>query len=127
DAATGKVSIIGLFDRFVQRTFPSVARPFTAFLQMTDGIGEYAVTVEIHDLQKGVVLARVTGLRVQFPERASKINLMIAVVSLPQAPEGSYAFVGLTGEQDIRPQQFAAELAGGQKHVRDDGEGAGEH
>jgi hypothetical protein len=39
EAVTGKVSIIGVFGAFVLRTFPGAARPFTAFLQLADGIG----------------------------------------------------------------------------------------
>jgi hypothetical protein len=58
EAGTGNVSLIGIFGGFVVRQVPGNTRPFTAYLQLTDGISnhEYEITVEIHDLSNGTVI-----------------------------------------------------------------------
>ena len=41
EAGSGKVSIIGAFTNFILPTFPGRTSPFTAFVQLADGIGRY--------------------------------------------------------------------------------------
>jgi hypothetical protein len=106
EAGTGKISIIGIYDNWHATQFPCVTRPFTAFLQMTDGIGRYAISVEVHDLQAGQIIAQARIAEVIFPERVSKVNLMIPVPSLPLQHAGSYDFVVLADGQEIDRQQF---------------------
>src|SRR5437588_4000407 len=68
EAGTNKISIIGVFDNFTVAVFPAMGKPFTAFLNLTDGIGTYAVTVEVHDLTQDIILARAVGPEVVFPD-----------------------------------------------------------
>src|ERR1022692_1390437 len=83
EAGTGKISVIGIFDSWNVLQFPTVIRPFTAFLQLTDGIGKYAVSVNVHDLQADQIIAQARVAEADFPERITKANLMIAVPPLP--------------------------------------------
>jgi hypothetical protein len=128
EAGTGKVSLVGIFDHFTLPAFPGDTGPFAAYLQMTDGIGQYAITIEVHDLQSDAVIARATGPQLEFPERTAKANVMITVPSLPLRHPGNYDFVVLADGQEVDRQQFSARpVAGGQAHAGATGEGPGEH
>jgi hypothetical protein len=113
EAVTGKVSLIGIFDRFALRKFPGPIRPFTAFLQLTDGIGKYNITIEVHDLREDKVLARAPIVAMEFKDRAAKANLMIPVPPLLLKHAGGYDFVVLADGQEIDRQQFLAHSVGG--------------
>ena len=106
EAGTGKVSIIGTFDSFFVLTFPGATAPFTAFLQMTDGIGSYVITVEVHDLQQDKILARADGPAIDFPNRSVKMNIGIPVPPLPVNHPGRCDFVVFADGQEIDRQQF---------------------
>ena len=71
EAGTAKASLIGIFDKFVVPSFPGVVRPYTAYLQLIDGIGDYVLTVEVHDVAQDVVIARMNPITIQFPQRTS--------------------------------------------------------
>ncbi len=114
EAVTGKISIIGIFDNWHVAQFPHPIRPFMAFLQLTDGIGKYAVSVDVHDLQADQVIAQARIAEIDFPERISKVNLMIPVPSLLLQHAGRYDFVVLADGQEIDRQQFQAiQIPGG--------------
>jgi hypothetical protein len=119
EAGTGKVSVIGIFERFQLPAFPGHTAPFTAFLQMTDGVGRYDVTIEVHDLQNDMVLARVTGAAIEFADRRAKVNFMIAIPPLPLQHAGGYDFVVLAGGKEIDRQQFVAQAREGHSHAED--------
>lgn len=107
EAGTGNVSLIGTFDGFVQRAFPSHTKPFTVFVQLTDGIGRYEVVIEVQDLRDNIVNARANA-GLEFPERLTKVNMMIPVPPLPLQHAGVYDFVVLANGQEIDRQQFRA-------------------
>lgn len=111
EAGTGNVSIIGVFDAFILPSFPNRTRPFTAFLQLTDGIGRYDIIVEIHDLQRDEVLGRGSGLGLIWPDRLVKVNLMIPIPALPLTHPGSYDLVVIANGQEIERQKFEAKAA----------------
>jgi hypothetical protein len=114
EAVTGKVSIIGIFDNWNIPQFPTLIRPFMAFLQLTDGVGKYAVSVDVHDLQADQIIAQARVAEAVFPERRVKVNLMISVPPLPLSHAGSYDFVVLADGQEIDRQQFQAiQITGG--------------
>ena len=122
EAETGKLSIIGIFDNIEMDRFPGWFPIFTAFLQLTDGIGAYKITIEVWDLQRGEVLASVTSTGIEFDDRADKVNLMIPVPSLLLQHPGRYDVVVLTDGQEIDRQQFVAERPEGEYDDEDDAE-----
>jgi hypothetical protein len=113
DARTNKVSVIGIFTFFGLPQFPGQTFPVTAFLQLTNGIGKYALTVEIHDLSTGRVIARAELAEVEFEDRATKSNVVFSVPALPLQHPGIYDFVVLADDQEIDRQQFTALKIGG--------------
>jgi hypothetical protein len=109
EAVTGKMSIIGTFDNWYLPRFPCPTRPFMAFLQMTDGVGEYTITVEVHDLVADQIIAQAPPARMAFPDRTAKQNLIIPVPPLLLQHAGRYDFVVLADGQEIDRQQFMAQ------------------
>jgi hypothetical protein len=128
EAVTGKISVIGVFDNWNVPQFPHPTRPFMAFLQMQDGIGKYAVTVEVHDLEADQVIAQARIAEVIFPERTTKVNLMIPVPPLLLQHVGRYDFVVLADGQEIDRQQFqAVQTPGAPRRAPDQPEEPEEH
>ena len=128
EAVTGKVSIIGTFDSWRFPQFPHPTHPFTAFLQLTDGIGKYAVSVDVHDLQADQIIAQARIAEMVFPERKNKVNLMIPVPPMLLQHAGSYDFVVLADGQEIDRQQFqAVQITGGPPHAPDQPQQPEEH
>jgi hypothetical protein len=114
DALTKKLSIIGIFEAFAIVSTPPTTAPFTAFLQMTDGVGRYGVTIEIHDLQTGKILGRTREVQIEFPQRQTKLNFFSPVppLPLPTPHVGRYDFVVFADGQEIDRQQFEVRDAG---------------
>ncbi len=108
DSLTGKLSIIGIFENFFVTAFPAATAPFTAFLQMTDGVGQYNVTVEVYDLQEDAILGAAQGPVIDFAERTVKLNFFIPVPPLPLTHLGRYDFIVMADGQEIDRQQFEA-------------------
>ena len=112
DSGTGKVTIVSIFEGIEMPQFPGQTPPFTAFLQLTDGIGRYQVTMEVHDLRQSQVLARADVVVLTFEKRDHKINLLIPVPPLPLNHVGRYDFVVLADSQEIDRQPFFAHEEG---------------
>ncbi len=128
EAVTGKISIIGIFTNWNLPQFPHQTRPFTAFLQMTDGIGTYAISVNVHDLQADQIIGQAVVAEVNFPDRATKANLMISVPPLLLQHAGTYDFVVLADNQEIDRQQFdAVQIPGGPPNAPNQPEEPEEH
>ena len=106
EAGTGKISVIGTFDRLYLATLPGYSTWLSLFLQLVDGIGSYALAVEIHHLTENLVLARVDQGEVQFQERPVRLNLEILIPPLSLEHPGAYDVVVLANEQEIDRQQL---------------------
>jgi hypothetical protein len=113
DALTGKLSVIGVFEVFNVPRQAVTTSSCTAFLQMTDGIGDYAITIEIHDLSKGAILAQARGPMIRFPDRRAKVNFFIPLPPMRLPHAGSYDFVVLADGAEIDRQQFNLLRIGG--------------
>jgi hypothetical protein len=113
DALTGKLSIIGIFEQFNVASYPVTTAPCTAFLQMTDGIGDYAITLEIHDLTTGTILGRAQGPTIVFPNRHAKVNFFIPIPPMRLPHAGAHDFVVFADGAEIDRQQFNVRELGG--------------
>ncbi len=106
EAGTGKISVIGVFDRFVLSEVPGVLRPFTVFVQLTNGVGRYEFSVEIHDLREDTVLARSPTVWAEWKDRLATVNLLIPVPPMQVQHLGAYDLVLLANGEEIDRQQF---------------------
>jgi hypothetical protein len=107
EAETGKVSLIGLIDKFTLPELPGQVIPFTVYLQLTDGIvqHDYEISVELHDLTTDTILAS-EGPKVKWKDRLTRLNLFMPVKSLRVHHAGAYDFVVFADRQEIDRQKF---------------------
>ncbi len=110
EAGTNKISIIGVFDGFTLVQVPGLTRPSTVFVQLIDGIGEHGIEVDVHDLQSGTVLARGGGIRIKWPDRPFKHNLLLPLPPLSVSHVGDYDLVILADNQEIDRQKFTVSV-----------------
>jgi hypothetical protein len=110
DAATGKTTLVGIFDRFFAPKFPYAVGPFAAYLQLVSGIGRYEMTIEIHDMHDNAAIARLAPLSMQFLDRVHKATLIFKAAPLVLPHPGQYDFVVLAGGRQIDRQSFDATL-----------------
>jgi hypothetical protein len=128
EAVTGKISIIGIFANWYVPHFPIHIRPFTVFLQLTNGIGQYTVSVNVVDLRTDHIIAQAQAFAMNFPERRTIANLLIPVPALLLPHDGSYDFVVLADGQEIDRQQFQAfQVTKGPADARDQPQEPDEH
>jgi hypothetical protein len=88
---------------------PGLTREARAYLQLVDGIGRYEVAVEIHDLQENRVIAKATGIVVEYKERLQRCEVIIPSPQLKLMHPGKYDVVALAEGFEIGRQQFIAQ------------------
>ena len=108
DAQNGFPSVISVFDHFMLPKYPSRVKQFYAFLQFVDGIGRYDVVIEVHDLKKGEVIGRGTGIGLEFEHRPNRMNVVVPIPPLNLPHPGAYDLVVIANGQEIDRQQFIA-------------------
>ena len=90
DPATGKKSLIGIFDRVNAASFP-VSRPVTLYYKLTDAEGRYEFKIRFSSPGGEELLAEATG---EFTSK-SRLTAMELVVPFPKLPlpaAGRYEF-----------------------------------
>jgi hypothetical protein len=110
EAGTGKVSLIGLIRTLIIAEFPALSERMKLFLQLVDGIGEYGLTIEVHDLAEGRVIARLKGPRISFLSRPATHQLFLTMPALPIPHSGKYDVIVLGNGAEIDRQQFRARI-----------------
>lgn len=106
---SGNVTIVNTFNAFGVSKFPGHIGQFLIFIQLTNGIGEYDAEVEIVDLQDDRTIARAVGpAKLKFPDKLSRMNVMIPMPPLPLLHAGSYEIRVLADKQLIEQQIFDA-------------------
>jgi len=113
DQFTGKATVFGIFQQFLVPGFPGLTTQFFAFVQLTNGIGRYAVSVELRDSQSDLTIAQGQLSEVVFSDRATKVNMIIPVPNLPLPRAGEYDFIVFADGQEIDRQQFIAAIRPG--------------
>jgi hypothetical protein len=89
---------------------------------------DYVVSVEIHDLQDDQSIAQGRVREVGFPERKSKVDLVISISPLLIPHAGSYDSVVLADGQEIdRQQSQAAQATEGPPHGAEQPQGPEDH
>jgi hypothetical protein len=108
EAGTTKVTLIGLIAAHVMQQFPGRTPLMRTFLYLVDGIGEYDITVEVHDLADDRIIFRAKGRRISFPDRLASRLLFFSIPPLPILHPGRYDVVVLGNGKEIERQQFRA-------------------
>lgn len=108
EAETNHISVIGIVDMWSFVDFPDETPPFMVYVQLTNGLGRYAVSVHIYDLQSDESLGQAQVAEVDFPDRQSKVHLFLQVAPLQLDHAGRYDLVVLADGQEVDRQQFQA-------------------
>ena len=108
DALSNTPSLIGIFNGLFVSKFPGETSQCTIFVQLEDGMGQYEMTVEVHDLRDDFIIARTVGQTIDFPKKRVRMNLFIPVPRLPIKHAGNYDLVVFADRQEIDRQQFRA-------------------
>jgi hypothetical protein len=96
DLYSGRVTIVGILDRFDLQAFPGQTKQCMAFMQLSGGIGRCQIIIDIEDLEDGQTIARARGPGIEFPDRLSRINLIIDLPPIPLEHPGLYDLVVLS-------------------------------
>jgi len=110
DPFTGKGSVIGILSQFTLPEFPGDTPPFFVYLQLTDGIGSYTLSIEIRDRADDEALFKGVLLKVEFAERGVKNNVVIPMPPLPLPHPGAYDLIMFADAQELDRQQFEAHM-----------------
>ncbi len=108
EAGTGRITLIGLFEELEIRPVPGKSGPFVIYLLLTDGIvgRDYEISIEIHDLDNDIVVARAADTVVRWTDRFTKVNLLFPVPSLDVECAGSYDIIVFADRQEVDRQRF---------------------
>lgn len=89
DPASGKKSLIGIFDKIFARQFP-MARPLAIYVRLADAQGYYRLLLKLVHLETGIVMAE-TRAEFEMTDRLGSIDGIIpAVVNFPFPHRGRY-------------------------------------
>jgi hypothetical protein len=106
EAVTGKCSVIGILTTFFVPNLTFGTPWFSVFLQLTNGAGQYEVTIEIHDNDDGSILAKAGPLPVQLSDRLEVKDVIIMCPPLIVQKAGPYELVVMADGQEIDRQRF---------------------
>ena len=109
EAGTGKVSIIGTFDRCSVVSLPGRTIPFTIYVVLIEGVvgHDYEIAVEFHDLNDNLLVSRTIGSRALWTEKLSRISIVMPVAPILINHPGEYDLVVLADDQEIDRQRLS--------------------
>ncbi len=110
-AGTGKISLIDLIGTIFFDGFPARSKPMRLFLHLVDGIGEYEIHIEVHDLAEDSAALRTTAVKVSFPDRLAPRKLIFGIPKLPLSHAGRYDVIVFGDGREIDRLQITAAVA----------------
>jgi hypothetical protein len=108
ELGTGRISLIGLIGTLSMPAFPTRTKPMKLFLHLVDGIGDYDITVEVHDLAEDRVVLKTRVVRISFADRLMPRKLIFSVPGLPITHAGRYDVIVFGNGKEIDRQQIRA-------------------
>jgi Family of unknown function (DUF6941) len=106
EEVTGRMSLIGIMDYVQIDEFPAEFPRCQVFLQITNGLGVYNVTIEIHDLSDNSVIYRLGDVPVEMPDRLARVSMIIRVPRVEIPHPGEFDVVVLANEEEIERQSL---------------------
>jgi hypothetical protein len=91
DRASGKWSVVGIFDRVLAPSFPTVHPVVAIYLKMADVEGKHRLRVEFRDSEDRCV-GRFEGVEVEVKEGSQTVELGLPTQMLPLTMPGRYQF-----------------------------------
>jgi hypothetical protein len=106
ESGSGKMSLIGLIGSLSLPAFPARTKPMRLFLHLVAGIGDYDITVQVHDLAEDRVVFKAKALRISFPDRLMPRKLIFSMPGLPITHAGRYDVIVFGNGKEIDRQQI---------------------
>lgn len=98
DRATGKWSVIGVFDQIYAAAFPCFHPIVAIYVKLSDALGRYKVRVEFRDAEDAAVSV-FEGIEFEVADRTKAVEFGVTTQHLPLKKEGRYQFqLYLNGE-----------------------------
>lgn len=92
DRATGKWSVIGIFDRIFAPQFPCVHPMVAIYVKLADALGRYTVRVEFRDAEEDRCVSAFEGIDLEVKDRLQGVEFGISTHGLPLQKPGRYLF-----------------------------------
>jgi hypothetical protein len=107
DDVSRKTNIIGVFDTFCLESVPGSTARCTIFLRLVDMTGRFAITAEVHDKERGLVLFRTPGAgECGNPDERTSAELWLPMAPLVFDRAGAYDLVMFADEEEIARIEF---------------------
>jgi hypothetical protein len=90
DSATGKKTLVGIFDRVIVPTFPT-QQPMALYMKLTDAEGSYKIEVRYVATNSGQELAKAAG-QLELASRLGSFDFFIPLPPVQIPSEGRYEF-----------------------------------
>jgi hypothetical protein len=111
DAETGKVSLIGIFERIWAGAFPATHGSLSVYAKIEDAEGDYAFRLELVHLGTLRVAGRVETPPMRIPSRLESQELIFRLDSLVLPAPGRYEFRLLANGHFVGHKAFEAAAA----------------
>ncbi len=93
DSATGKFSLLGIFERIHVRQFPSTHGPLSVYLNLTNLNGSYALTLLVMKGEDESPIAKIeTGQPLVVRDPLAHVEFAFGIPSLPVEKKGTIVF-----------------------------------
>lgn len=92
DRATGKWSVIGVFDRIFAPQFPCVHPVVAVYVKLSDALGRYRVRIEFREAAEDRLVSTFEGIDLEVKDRRQAVEFGITTHGLPLQKPGPYLF-----------------------------------
>jgi hypothetical protein len=96
DAATGKFTLVGIFNTISAPMFPTTHHSLSLFVSLTDAEGDYEVRIDLVKVKDNLVIARVPppgeSLRLTSQNRLAYHEFVVTLHGLQFSEPGEYEF-----------------------------------
>lgn len=91
DRASGKWSVIGVFDRIFSPNFPCTHPTVAIYIRLSDALGKYRVKIDFRDADDQSVSAY-EGIDLEVKDRSQTVEFGFTTQLLPLGKPGKYMF-----------------------------------
>ena len=92
DRLSNKISLIGIFDRFLTPRLPAIIRPIGVYARLVDAQGEYTFRLDLVRVKDLKTIASATAPAVHIEDRLQSFELVFSIPPLKFEESGPYEF-----------------------------------
>jgi hypothetical protein len=92
DRRSNKISLIGIFDRFLTPSLPAIIRPIGVYARLVDAQGEYTFRLDLVRVRDLKTIGSATAPAVHIEDRLHSFELVFSIPPLKFEESGPYEF-----------------------------------